>query len=177
MSTASSTANAQRPRILLQFNQHKEGSVPTIRTVQDGPTSEEEYEEDDEEEDEVDQLVSTEDEATGQAKVPMSASAAGASKPRVRSQKVSVQPPIPLSRLEGLLDSEISEAMSKEALFVLSAATDAFIKRLADTGYKKSSHMKRATVTYHDLGEHWPFVPILWNVIAPQLVWLGGYAH
>ena len=111
----------------------------------DGPTTEEEYEEEDDEDDEVDQLLSTEDEGTGQAKAATSASAAGASKPRVRSQRPSVQPPIPLSRLESIIDSEsmshavpdlyriyiltlylfitVGEAMSKEALFVLSAAT------------------------------------------------------
>lgn len=111
----------------------------------DGPSTEEEFEEEDDEDDEVDQLVSTEDEGTGQAKAATSASAAGASKPKVRSQRPSVQPPIPLSRLESIIDSEsmsyavpdlcpihiltmylfitVGEAMSKEALFVLSAAT------------------------------------------------------
>ncbi|KAI0699112.1 hypothetical protein BC835DRAFT_1332372 [Cytidiella melzeri] len=149
MSATGSISNA-KPRILLQFTQNKEGSVPAIRTVQDGPTTEEEYEDEDDGEDEVDQLVSTEDE--GPPKAGTSASAAGASKPpRVRSQKVSVQPPIPLARLEGILDTEIGETMSKEAMFVLSAATDAFIKRMAEVGHRKANSMRRTTVTYHDM--------------------------
>ncbi len=136
---ASTTANTQRPRILLQFNQHKEGSVPAIRTVQgdlesdvvmgevherdnaenvDGPTTEEEFEDEDEEDDEVDQLVSSEDESQVKAGMSagMSASAATASKPRTRAPRNSLQPPIPLGRLEGMLDSESTCVCSRTSL-------------------------------------------------------------
>lgn len=147
--------------------------MPAIRTVQgdlesdvimdelhasfahsDRPSSEEE--EDDEE---VDQLLSTEDESM--APVGTSASVAGASKPKARPQKTAKeksgersaagQPPVPIARLHSILESEVSDAMSKEAMFVLSAATDAFIKRLAESGHRNASLMRRSTVTYHDM--------------------------
>lgn len=125
-----------RPRLHLQY-QHKEGSVPAIRTVQadedsdvimdelDGRSAGGSSEEDEEEE-EVDQLDSTEDEAEVQvqAKAGQSASAGGAGKQsRTRTRKherekalersLAGHPPIPISRIENMLelDGEYSNAL------------------------------------------------------------------
>lgn len=93
---------------------HERDNVENV----DGPTTEEEFEDEDEEDDEVDQLVSSEDESQVKAGMSagMSASAATASKPRTRAPRNSLQPPIPLGRLEGMLDSESTCVCSRTSL-------------------------------------------------------------
>lgn len=132
MSSASGIASAHRPRIVLQFQQ-KEGSVPAIRTVQgdiesdvvmdelhdslgrsDGFTTEdevgEEGEDEDEDDEEIDQLLSSGEET--QPAPGVSASAASASKARTRMPRArSGHPPIPLARLQTIIDGEGTSMM------------------------------------------------------------------
>lgn len=127
MTTASGHIHAHRPRLYLQY-QHKETSVPAIRTVQaeeDSDVIMDELDEHsaggstelDEDEEEVDQLDSTEDEAEVRAKGQRGQSAnttGGTKPPRIRSRKhekekalersLSGQPPIPISRIENMLE-------------------------------------------------------------------------
>lgn len=98
-------------------------------------------------EEEVDQLDSdtTEDEA------PAVNTKARQRRPAQR-ERVPGQLLIPMDRVETILDSEgVGSYMSKEALFMLAAATEAFIMRLAETGYRFPLHDQRSTFNYRDL--------------------------
>ncbi|GJE97191.1 hypothetical protein PsYK624_134040 [Phanerochaete sordida] len=98
-------------------------------------------------EEEVDQLDSdsTQDEA------PAGNPKARQRRP-VQRERVPGQTLIPMDRLETILDSEgVASHMSKEAMFAVAAATESFIKRLAETGYRFAHHEQRSTFNYRDL--------------------------
>ncbi|KAG7099788.1 hypothetical protein E1B28_001600 [Marasmius oreades] len=64
------------------------------------------------------------------------------------------QPLLPAVRIENILHADGvtgSLALSKEGLFIVSAATEEFIKRLAQGGHRQANSEVRNTVTYQDL--------------------------
>ncbi|KAF9270779.1 hypothetical protein L218DRAFT_952853 [Marasmius fiardii PR-910] len=64
------------------------------------------------------------------------------------------QPLLPAVRIENILHADGvtgSLALSKEGLFILSAATEEFIKRLTQGGHRHANSEVRNTVTYQDM--------------------------
>ncbi|CDO71442.1 hypothetical protein BN946_scf184909.g36 [Trametes cinnabarina] len=60
---------------------------------------------------------------------------------------------LPQDKVENILDAEGAGAhMSKEAVFMLSIATEEFVKKLAEAGYKQTTSENRQHVQYRDLG-------------------------
>ncbi|TFK40647.1 hypothetical protein BDQ12DRAFT_679806 [Crucibulum laeve] len=103
-------------------------------------------------EDEVDQLDSDTDvEGTGP-------NATSSSTKKVTSGLAGVRVPgqslLPAVRLENIIQADGvmgNLALSREGLFVLSAATEEFIKRMTQAGHRSASAHHRATVTYGDM--------------------------
>lgn len=58
---------------------------------------------------------------------------------------------LPPSKVENIVQPDTSIIMSKEALFVLSVATEEFIKRMAQAGHRQAAAKRRGTVNYSDL--------------------------
>ncbi|KAH9950537.1 hypothetical protein B0H21DRAFT_497045 [Amylocystis lapponica] len=59
---------------------------------------------------------------------------------------------IPATRIESIMHADGSGGhMSKEALYMLSIATEEFIKRLAEAGHEEASVENRSTVDYRDI--------------------------
>ncbi|KAF9220944.1 hypothetical protein BS17DRAFT_292248 [Gyrodon lividus] len=99
---------------------------------------------------EVDELESdTEDEHGA------SASTAGQKKAGKRvGERVPGTPLLPISRVENIVQADgitSNISMSKEAAFVLSIATEEFIKRMAQAGHRQASATRRNIVNYIDM--------------------------
>ncbi|KAL0961070.1 hypothetical protein HGRIS_006054 [Hohenbuehelia grisea] len=116
------------------------------------PLSDPNYPNDSEAEDGVDQLYSdSEDEPEGpsaNAQKPASSSAKG----RVRSPGQTL---LPAQRVENMLQADGitgNLTLSKEGLYVLSVATEEFIKRMVQAGERHASAERRNLVTYRDMG-------------------------
>ncbi|KAG2151412.1 hypothetical protein DEU56DRAFT_727829 [Suillus clintonianus] len=63
---------------------------------------------------------------------------------------------LPASKVENIVQPDsanvlASISMSKEALFILSVATEEFIKRMAQAGHRQAAAKRRGTVNYSDL--------------------------
>ncbi|KAG0703802.1 hypothetical protein DFH29DRAFT_915184 [Suillus ampliporus] len=58
---------------------------------------------------------------------------------------------LPASKVENMVQPDTSVSMSKEAVFILSVATEEFIKRMAQAGHRQASAKRRGTVNYTDL--------------------------
>ncbi|OAX44308.1 hypothetical protein K503DRAFT_706615 [Rhizopogon vinicolor AM-OR11-026] len=58
---------------------------------------------------------------------------------------------LPAARVESMVQADTSIAMSKEAVFILSIATEEFVKRLAQAGQRQASAKRRGIVNYTDL--------------------------
>ncbi|KAL7279974.1 hypothetical protein ACG7TL_006385 [Trametes sanguinea] len=59
---------------------------------------------------------------------------------------------LPQDKVENILDAEGAGAhMSKEAAFIISVATEEFIKKLTEAGYKQSASENRQHIQYRDL--------------------------
>ncbi|KIP05361.1 hypothetical protein PHLGIDRAFT_119876 [Phlebiopsis gigantea 11061_1 CR5-6] len=107
-----------------------------------------ETEYDEEVDEEVDQLDSdTEDEAAP----PVQSASPPKARQRRTVQRVAGQSAIPLERVRTILDAEgMAETTSKEAMFALAVATEAFTKRLAEAGNRQAATERRSTITYRD---------------------------
>ncbi|EKM51484.1 uncharacterized protein PHACADRAFT_198993 [Phanerochaete carnosa HHB-10118-sp] len=98
-------------------------------------------------EEEIDQL----DSDTTEDEVPAGNSRARQRRP-VQRERVPGQTLIPMDRLETILDSEgVGSHMSKEAMFMLAAATEAIVRRLAEAGHRQAAHDRRSIINYRDL--------------------------
>ncbi|TCD63680.1 hypothetical protein EIP91_005124 [Steccherinum ochraceum] len=130
---------------------------PTFRSLSSSASVESEM--DDEE---VDQLDSdTEDELPPPAAQQAASSASSAApaakppaktRPKVPVERVPGKSMIPLSRIESLLEADGEDSfMSKEAVFILAAATEEFVKRLMGAGHRAAQANRRAMVNYRDV--------------------------
>ncbi|CAL1713252.1 unnamed protein product [Somion occarium] len=100
-------------------------------------------------EDEVDQLVSDSDEDVPMADVTSSPKR---TRPKVAVERVPGRSVIPLAKVEGILEADgEGEFLSKEAIYLLTVATEEFVKRLAQAGQRQASSSKRLQVNYRDL--------------------------
>ncbi|KDR82680.1 hypothetical protein GALMADRAFT_220670 [Galerina marginata CBS 339.88] len=109
------------------------------------------YESDVEAELEVDQLDSDSDpeEQVDTAKAPKAKNGAGRPGERVPGHTL-----LPAVRLENIIQADGvtgSMALSKEGLFVLSIATEEFIKRLIQAGHREASAHRRNQINYTDM--------------------------
>ncbi|KAH7928397.1 hypothetical protein BV22DRAFT_1030694 [Leucogyrophana mollusca] len=107
---------------------------------------------DSEDEAEVDELDSDSEQGDD---VGASASTAGQKK---GGKRFGERPPgsslLPSSRVENILQADGvtgSLTMSKEAVFILSVATEEFIKRMSQAGQRHASALRRTTVNYADM--------------------------
>ncbi|KAL4251859.1 hypothetical protein ABKN59_002642 [Abortiporus biennis] len=121
------------------------------------------------EDEEVDQLDS---DSEKEAPVQESIVSTGRTRPKPLSERVPGRSLIPHGRLENILELEMeSSHVSKEAVFLLSIATEEFIKRLASASQRQASITKRATVTYRDVAsvplQHQEFMFLQDTIPAP----------
>ncbi|KDQ62431.1 hypothetical protein JAAARDRAFT_203570 [Jaapia argillacea MUCL 33604] len=106
-----------------------------------------------EEDEDVDQL----DSDTDVEQTPASGGPSSASTKKPRSRKSAERKPghtlLPAARVENILhaDGMTGVNMSKEALFMVSIATEEFLKRLAQAGHHRALSERRSTITYHDM--------------------------
>ncbi|KAF9643919.1 hypothetical protein BDM02DRAFT_3074416, partial [Thelephora ganbajun] len=72
---------------------------------------------------------------------------------RRSGERLPGQPLLPASKLSEILktDANNPNTLSKEAMFILTAATEEFIKRLAVAGHRESSLEQRDTIEYRHL--------------------------
>ncbi|KAG6910676.1 hypothetical protein DXG01_008720 [Tephrocybe rancida] len=97
-------------------------------------------------EDEVDQLDSDSDTADTDADAQNGAG----------GQRILGQTLLPPLRLENIMSADGvtgNLALSKEGLFILSVATEEFIKRMAQAGHLRASAERRTTVNYSDMSD------------------------
>ncbi|KAK7690014.1 hypothetical protein QCA50_006656 [Cerrena zonata] len=100
-------------------------------------------------EEEIDQLDSDSDEDVRMADA---SSSPKRTRPKMTGERVPGRSIIPLSRVEGLLEADGEGGyMSKEATYLLTIATEEFIKRLSVAGHRQASGSKRLQVNYRDL--------------------------
>ncbi|KAG1818437.1 uncharacterized protein BJ212DRAFT_1268954 [Suillus subaureus] len=121
------------------------GPNPNV-SVYDLPT-------DSENEAEVDELESDTD---PEDELAASASAHQKKSGRRLGERVPGTTLLPPSKVENIVQPDsanfsASITMSKEALFVLSVATEEFIKRMAQAGHRQAAAKRRGTVNYSDL--------------------------
>lgn len=127
---------------LQPYGQCSELSVPNPNvSVYDLPT-------DSENEAEVDELESDTD---PEDELAASASANQKKSGRRLGERVPGTTLLPPSRVENIVQPDTSITMSKEALFILSVATEEFIKRMAQAGHRQAAAKRRGTVNYSDL--------------------------
>ncbi|KAL6302773.1 hypothetical protein BKA93DRAFT_827078 [Sparassis latifolia] len=105
------------------------------------------------EDEEVDQLDSDLDE---EEDIPLANGSVSSNRSRTIGRKSGERVPghslIPTERVESIMHADGSGGhMSKEAMFMLSVATEEFIKRLAGAGYHEASSERRSVVNYHDV--------------------------
>ncbi|KAK7469226.1 hypothetical protein VKT23_003715 [Stygiomarasmius scandens] len=111
---------------------------------------EEEEIEENEEDEEVDQLVD-EDES---AEDPDDTAEEDPPGPSSRAGRIPGQTLLPAVRLENIMQADGvtgSLAMSREGMFILSAATEEFIKRITQGGHREATAEGRSTIHYHDM--------------------------
>ncbi|PCH40132.1 hypothetical protein WOLCODRAFT_136678 [Wolfiporia cocos MD-104 SS10] len=102
-----------------------------------------------EEEDEVDQLDSDLD---GEDEIPIGTASSSNARPRRSGERVLGHTLIPSARLENIMHADgVGGHMSREAMYILSVATEEFIKRLATTGEQVANVERRSVVNYRDI--------------------------
>ncbi|KAG2362155.1 hypothetical protein BDR07DRAFT_1285456 [Suillus spraguei] len=131
---------------LQPYGEYSELSGPNPNvSVYDLPT-------DSENEAEVDELESDTD---PEDELAASASANQKKSGRRLGERVPGTTLLPPSKVENIVQPDnnfsASITMSKEALFVLSVATEEFIKRMAQAGHRQAAAKRRGTVNYSDL--------------------------
>ncbi|KAI0926960.1 hypothetical protein AcW1_007661 [Taiwanofungus camphoratus] len=103
-------------------------------------------------EEEIDQLDSDLD---GDDEIPVgdvSGASSSKARPRRSGERVPGHTLIPATRIENIMHADGSGGhMSKEALFMLSIATEDFIKRLAEAGLQEAGVERRYVVSYRDV--------------------------
>ncbi|KIK69529.1 hypothetical protein GYMLUDRAFT_151179 [Collybiopsis luxurians FD-317 M1] len=110
----------------------------------------------DDEEEEIDQLASASE--PDDEEDPASASAAGTSTgtgPR-RYRRTPGTTCLPATKIENILQADGvtgSLSLSKEGLYVLSVATEEFIKRLVQGGHRQASAARRNAMNYRDMAD------------------------
>ncbi|THH01575.1 hypothetical protein EW026_g1164 [Hermanssonia centrifuga] len=106
---------------------------------------------DDSENEEIDQLDS---DTTEEEEIPIGDTLSPTSKARLKraGERVPGQSIIPAARIEHILGAEgVGGHMSKEAIYMLSIATEEFVKRLTHAGQRQASVQKRSMIQYLDL--------------------------
>ncbi|KAG1742371.1 uncharacterized protein EDB91DRAFT_1128874 [Suillus paluster] len=127
---------------LQPYGQYSEQGGPnTSVNVYDLPT-------DSENEAEVDELESDTD---PEDELAASASANQKKSGRRLGERAPGTTLLPASKVENMVQPDTSVSMSKEAVFILSVATEEFIKRMAQAGQRQASAKRRGTVNYADL--------------------------
>ncbi|EMD39970.1 hypothetical protein CERSUDRAFT_92455 [Gelatoporia subvermispora B] len=98
---------------------------------------------------EIDQLDSDLEDAPGGG-----GGGAGKTRPRRSGERVPGHTLLPQARLENILHADGSGGqLSKEALFMLSVATEEFLKRFAAAGLREANAARRAVVNYRDIAQ------------------------
>ncbi|OBZ71651.1 hypothetical protein A0H81_08329 [Grifola frondosa] len=100
-----------------------------------------------------------------------------ASSSRSRQHKYGVREPghtlIPAPRLENILYADGSGGhMSKEAVFMLSIATEEFVRRLTEAGHRRADEDKRSVINYRDVAavpQQQPQFAFLQDTIPPPI--------
>ncbi|KAG1748615.1 hypothetical protein EDB19DRAFT_213797 [Suillus lakei] len=127
---------------LQPYGQYPELSGPNPNvSVYDLPT-------DSENEAEVDELESDTD---PEDELAASASANQKKSGRRLGERAPGTTLLPPSKVENIVQPDTSITMSKEALFILSVATEEFIKRMAQAGHRQAAAKRRGIVNYSDL--------------------------
>ncbi|KAJ3822395.1 hypothetical protein EV361DRAFT_469522 [Lentinula raphanica] len=118
-----------------------------------GHVEEDEVEEEEEEEEEIDQLASEEeqeDDALQETSGPGSSNA-----PR-HYHRVPGTTVLPAVKIENILQADGvtgSLAVSKEGIYLLSVATEEFIKRLVQGGHRQAGSSRRNAINYRDMAD------------------------
>ncbi|EJC98111.1 uncharacterized protein FOMMEDRAFT_24111 [Fomitiporia mediterranea MF3/22] len=114
--------------------------------------------------DELDESDSGPQDSQPQWETISSASASAAPSPKASAKKPRPKPPttrqpgqtiVPMSRIEAMVSTDLSQhgTPSKEAAFIISLATEEFIRRLTRVAHTRSRLDKRMLTTYNDFAD------------------------
>ncbi|THV05326.1 hypothetical protein K435DRAFT_745693 [Dendrothele bispora CBS 962.96] len=152
MSISSASARSRDPPTTDHAWQHQ--SQQDIYSEEDAEEPVDEEAEENEDEEEVDQLVDEDEDAENPEETTEEDSSGGDKDSSSGGGRIPGQTLLPTVRLENIMQADGvtgSLSLSREGMFILSVATEEFIRRLAQGGHREATTEGRNTIQYHDM--------------------------